>query len=171
MFCQIHTFLFFTKSRLREKIQFFLKKCFDTEKYIPYMKKCNTFYRMINGSFHEEEWRRRSCRSSRSESTFWRNYFFVYHCNLCCVHVTVYVTNKSQKAIFVDVKENYLLMINYRCVILVISNNGQHRFLSFVIMQMEISFSFEIVGNWIMFWCLVLYLNNDGFKYYEIYYY
>ena len=67
------------------------------------------------------------------------------------VYVTVYVTNKSQKAIFVDVKENYLLMINYENVILAISNNGQHRFLSFVIMQMEISFSFEIVGNWIMF--------------------
>ena len=81
------------------------------------------------------------------------------------VYVTVYVTNKSQKAIFVDVKENYLLMINYENVILAISNNGQHRFLSFVILQMEISFSFEIVGNWIMFWCLVLYLDNDGFKY------
>ena len=113
---------------------------------------------MINGSFHEEEWRRRSCRSSRSESTFWRNYFFVYHCNLCCVHVTVYVTNKSQKAIFVDVKENYLLMINYRCVILVISNNGQHRFLSFVIMEMEISFYSKLLVILLCFdvWCYIL---------------
>ena len=67
------------------------------------------------------------------------------------MYVTVYVTNKSQKAIFVDVKENYLLMINYKNVILVISNNGQHRFLSFVIMAVEISFLFETVGNWITF--------------------
>ena len=37
--CQIHTFLSFTKSRLREKIQFFLKNCFNTETYLPYLKK------------------------------------------------------------------------------------------------------------------------------------
>ena len=72
--CQIHTFLSFTKSRLREKIQFFLKNCFNTEKYPPYLKSV-THFMIINGSFQEEEWRRRSCRS-RSESTFWRNYFF-----------------------------------------------------------------------------------------------
>ena len=38
----IHTFLYFTKSRLREKIQFFLKNCFNTEMYLPYLKKSVT---------------------------------------------------------------------------------------------------------------------------------
>ena len=54
--------------------------------------------------------------------------FSVYHCNLVSVSVCVSlcVTNKSQKVIFVDVKENNLLLINYRNVTMVINNNGQH---------------------------------------------